>query len=162
MSFDKPVVEAFDGEGLRFLIVAARYNEKLVDALLQRVVARLREARVEESDIDVLRVPGSNETPYAIQLGLDTGGYDCALALGVLVRGETIHYSVIARSVSDALQMVALNHQAPVINGVIVAENLDQARERAAGRLDRGRELAESALVMAALRREREARNVQQ
>lgn len=156
MSFDKPVAGSIDGSGFSCLIVAASYNGKLVDALLNRTVERLRNAGMEEERIEVLRVPGSNEVPYALQLGIETGAYDCCIGLGLLVRGETAHYHVIAQSVSDALQMVALNHSVPVVNGVIVAENQAQAEERIHGELDRGAEFADCALQLAALRQKRE------
>lgn len=156
MSFDKPAAGKFDGSGHSYLVVAARYNGDLMEALLDRALARLREAGVAEERIDVLRVPGSNELPYGIQLGIDTGSYDCCIGLGVLIRGDTIHYQLIAQSVSDALQMVALNHTVPVVNGVVVAENRAQAEARITGGLNRGAEFAACALQLATLRRERE------
>jgi 6,7-dimethyl-8-ribityllumazine synthase len=156
MSVDKPAAEEIDGSPHSFLIVAARFNGDLVDVLLERTVAALRAAHVAGKNIEVLRVPGSCEIPYAIQLGLETGSYDCCIGLGVLIRGETIHYQVIAQSVTDALQMLALNHTLPVINGVVVAENREQAEQRTVGSLDRGAEFAACALSLAALRRQKE------
>lgn len=157
MSLDKPLSEQIEGSEFRFLIVAACYNRDLVDALLDSLLERLRQAGVTEERAGILRVPGSGEIPYAMQLGLDTGDFDCGVALGVLIRGDTGHFEMIGRSVGDALQMVALNLQTPVINGVIVAENRSQAEARAGGPLERGREFAEAALAMAALKRKREA-----
>jgi 6,7-dimethyl-8-ribityllumazine synthase len=155
MSFEKPAAQKVDGASLRFLVVAARYNGSLVEALLRNVLEGLKRADVPEASIEVLRVPGSYEVPYAIQLGLDTGNYDAAIGLGVLIRGETSHFELIAQSVSDALQMVALNQGVPVINGVVVAENREQAENRASGQLNRGSEFAECALEMADLRKGR-------
>lgn len=161
MSFDRPIHATPDGTGQTFLVVAASYNGDLVQALLENTVSGLTAAGVAESAIDVLRVPGSGEVPYAIQLGIETGAYDAAIALGVLIRGDTIHYQQIAQSVGDALQMVALNHGMPVVNGVVVAENRAQAEARASGELNRGREFADCALQLAALRRLREQRDEQ-
>jgi 6,7-dimethyl-8-ribityllumazine synthase len=155
MSFAKPTAEKIEGSGLRILVVAARYNHDLVDALLERCVGTLREAGVPEEAIDVLRVPGSGEVPYGIQLGLETAAFDAAIGLGVLIRGDTIHYELIAQSVSDALQMVALNQGVPVVNGIVVAENREQAEARATGAADRGAEFGACALEMAALRKGR-------
>jgi len=73
------------------------------------------------------------------------------IALGVLIRGDTIHYELIATSVAHALQRVALDARTPVINGVIVAENAAQAAARCAGKVDRGAEFAQAAVAMAAL-----------
>jgi 6,7-dimethyl-8-ribityllumazine synthase len=156
MSFDKPAAGQIDGADHSYLIVAACYNGRLVEALLTHTVAALKAAQVSEDKIEILRVPGSGEIPYGIQLGIETGSYDCCIALGILVRGDTFHYQQIAQSVSDALQMVALNHSTPVVNGVVVAENQAQAEERATGQLNRGQEFASCALHMTALRRERE------
>ncbi len=155
MSFEKPAAQSVDGASFRFLVVAARYNSDLVDSLLRSTVQGLAGAGVPEDSVTVLRVPGSNEVPYAIQLGFETGDFDAGIGLGVLIRGETSHYEHIAQSVSDALQMVALNQGLPVINGIVVAENREQAAARASGALDRGREFAQCALEMAALRKGR-------
>lgn len=155
MSLEKPDALAVDGSDQRFLIVAARYNNEMVEAILASTREGLEAQGVKAADIDVLRVPGSYEVPFAIHLGLDTGQYDCCIGLGVLIRGETSHYEHIAQSVSDALQMVALNQGVPVINGVVVAETREQAQARSAGQINRGKEFAACALEMAALRKTR-------
>jgi 6,7-dimethyl-8-ribityllumazine synthase len=100
-------------------------------------------------------VPGSNEIPVAVQGMLRQGGWDAVVALGVIIRGGTIHYEVIAYSSADALHAVSLEAGVPVINGIVVAENEAQARERCLGAVDRGSEFAWAALEMAALRRTR-------
>ena len=74
------------------------------------------------------RVPGSNELPVAAHLLARTGRFDVVVALGVLIRGDTIHYELIADAVTHALQTVALESDTPVINGVIVAENQATSR----------------------------------
>lgn len=157
MSLDKPIAESIDGSKHRYLIVAARFNGGLVEPLLTRVREVLREAKVPETSICELRVPGSWEVPFALQCEAEIRSYDCAIGLGVLIRGETPHFQHIAQSVSDALQMLSLNCGLPVINGVIVTEDREQAEARATGAIDRGREFGEAALAMAALKREREA-----
>jgi len=75
------------------------------------------------------------------------------IALGVIIRGGTIHYELIANAATLGLQDVAVASRVPVINGVIVAENVGQAKARCAGRIDRGAEFADAAVAMAALRR---------
>ncbi len=156
MSSDKPAAETIDGTDHSYLIVAASYNGALVEALLEHTVTGLKAAGVADANIDVLRVPGSCELPYAIQLGIETGSYDCCIALGVLIRGDTVHYEQIAQSATDALQMVALNHSVPVVNGIVVAETRAQAEERTTGGLNRGQEFAACALQLTTLRRQRE------
>jgi 6,7-dimethyl-8-ribityllumazine synthase len=144
---------AIDGMPFRIGIVAARYNPAFVDALLSQVRAQLRAAGVRERNLRVVRVPGSNELPVAVQMLAARTRPDCLLALGVIIRGGTMHHELIAQGVTHALHQVALAARTPVINGVIVVDNARQARERVAGRLNRGAEFARAALEMAALKR---------
>jgi 6,7-dimethyl-8-ribityllumazine synthase len=153
MSLSSPVSRVADGAGFRIGIAAARFNEALVDGLLARVEARLQEAGVKASGVTVVRVPGSHEVPWAAQALAATGRYDCVVGLGVLIAGDTNHHEMVGQSVSQALQQVALATRVPVINGVIVANALAQAKARCVGRINRGAEFAEAALAMAALRR---------
>ena len=151
MSLAKPSSVVVDGAKLRIGIVAARFNETLVDALLARVQAGLAAAGVKERNISVVRVPGSHEVPWAVQAL--TRGRDCVIGLGMLIGGDTNHHEMVGQSVSHALQQVALATGVPVINGVIVTNTMAQARVRCAGRINRGAEFAQAALAMGALRR---------
>lgn len=153
MSFSPPPPVSIDGSGCRVGIVAARYNTELVDALLVQVEKYLRESGVRAGAIEVWRVPGSNEVPVAVQGMLRAGERDAVIALGVLIRGGTIHYELIAYASAIALQHAALGSAVPVINGIVVAENEEQARERCLGAVNRGAEFAWAALEMATLRR---------
>ncbi len=153
MSLDAPQQMSIDGSTFSVGIVAARFNERLTDALLEQVVAQLRESGVKKKNLHIVRVPGSNELPVAAQLLATRRKLDVVLALGVLIRGGTIHYELIAESATSGLQRVALDAKVPVINGVVVAENLKQAEERCLGKINRGGEFASSALEMAALKR---------
>jgi len=149
MSTQAPTALALDGRGLAVGIAAARFNGEYVDVLLARCVETLREAGAPEPA--VVRVPGSNELPVALQALAGSGKYAALIALGVLIRGDTIHYEVIANSSALALQEVALAERRPVINGILTVENHDQARERCSGQADRGAEFARAALEMAVL-----------
>lgn len=134
-------------------IAAARFNEKLVDGLLARVVAALRTAGVKENAVAIVRVPGSHEVPWAVHALATSGGCDCVIGLGVLIAGDTSHHEMVGESVSHALQRVALATRVPAINGVIVAHTPAQARARCTGRINRGAEFAAAALEMASLKR---------
>jgi 6,7-dimethyl-8-ribityllumazine synthase len=153
MSLASPDHLVIDGTPFAVGIVAARYNAELVDALVAQVAEHLRTAGVKEAKIRVERVPGSNELPIAAQLLLKTAPYDVVITLGVLIRGDTIHYELIADATTHALQAVALETGTPVINGVVVAENQQQAEARCRGAINRGAEFARAALEMAALKR---------
>ncbi len=154
MSGDSPVPKAVDASGFKIAIAAARFNERLVEALLLRVRRGLSSAGVRDRNVTVVRVPGSNELPLAARMLADSRRPDAVIALGVIIRGGTIHYELIANAAAGGLMEVALSARVPVINGVIVAENAAQARARCTGRIDRGAEFADAAVSMAALRRE--------
>lgn len=153
MSLDAPHAIAIDGAALSVGIVAARFNEELVEALLARVQAGLAAAGVKAKRITVARVPGSHELPVAARWLARGGRRDVIIALGVLIGGDTNHHEMVGQSVSHAFQQVALASGIPVINGVVVADNLKQAEARCTGRINRGAEFARAALEMAALKR---------
>lgn len=153
MSFDAPSDKRVRGAGLRFGMVAARFNAGLVDGLLARVTAGLKAAGVRAGDIALVRVPGSHEVPWAAGRLAALRRFDCIIALGVLIGGDTNHHEMVGQSVSHALQQVALASGIPVINGVIVTDTPAQARARCLGRINRGAEFAQAALEMAALKR---------
>ncbi|HWL16540.1 MAG TPA: 6,7-dimethyl-8-ribityllumazine synthase [Opitutus sp.] len=152
MSLAAPSEKVIKGAAFRVGIVAARFNGELVDALLDRVVAKLRAAGVKEKAIAVVRVPGSHEVPWAAS-ELARGRRDVVIGLGVLIGGDTSHHEMVGQSVSHALQGVALATRIPVINGVIVTNTRAQAEARCRGRIDRGAEFAAAALEMAALKK---------
>ncbi|HUJ45182.1 MAG TPA: 6,7-dimethyl-8-ribityllumazine synthase [Opitutaceae bacterium] len=153
MSLSAPKSQALPGAALTVGIAAARFNQHLVDALLRQVQDRLRAGGVRERRIIVVRVPGSNELPSAVQLLCARHRPDVCIALGVIIRGETRHFELVAEASSQGLVRVALAARTPVINGVIAAENERQAVARCVGRIKRGAEFAQAALVMAVLKR---------
>jgi len=149
MSKNKPTHRPEARQDLRFAIVASRYNSKHVDHLLARVREKLRESKIPAGSIDISRVPGANELPYIANLLALTGDYDCIIALGVIIAGETPHHEIIAHSTASALQAIGLDTQVPIINGIIVTNNEAQADERVFGETDRGAEFANAALDIA-------------
>lgn len=153
MSFHAPSDLNLRGAGLRFGIVAARFNAELVDGLRRRAQEVLVAAGVRTKDVVEVRVPGSHEVPWAAQQLAASKRFDCVIALGVLIGGDTNHHEMVGESVSHALQQVALGTGVPIINGVIVTENAAQARARCIGKIDRGAEFARAGLEMATLRR---------
>lgn len=154
MSFDVPQAKAINGAPFKVGIVAARYNGQLVGALLGQVVAGLEAAGVSSRRITAVRVPGANELPSGVQLLLRKRTYDVVVALGVVIRGDTIHYELVSEAASQGLQRVSLDARIPVIAGVVVAENAAQAEDRCLGQINRGAEFARAALEMAALKKE--------
>jgi len=153
MSLDAPQSKVLDGSRFYLGVVAARFNADLVDALLRQLRATWRQHGVKAARVDLVRVPGSHEVPVAIQLMADRGRYDCLVALGVLVGGDTQHHIMVGNSVSHALQAIATAARVPVINGVVVADTRAQAEARCRGPIKRGAEFALAALEMAAVRK---------
>lgn len=153
MSLDAPVLSPVDGAPFSFGIAAACFNAELVDGLVASLRATLAASGVRPDRLEILRVPGSHEVPYAIQLLADGGRHDCLIALGVLIGGDTNHHEMVGNSVSQALQQISLAARRPVINGVIVADTRAQAEARCLGPINRGAEFAQAALTMAALKK---------
>jgi 6,7-dimethyl-8-ribityllumazine synthase len=152
MSLDAPALSSVSGAPFSFGVAAACFNTELVEGLLQSFRATLSARGVAAERIEVVRVPGSHEVPYAIQLLAESGRHDCLVALGVLIGGDTNHHEMVGNSVSHALQHVSLAARRPVINGVIVANTRAQAEARCLGAINRGAEFAQAALTMAALK----------
>lgn len=141
-----------DGEGARIGIVVAEWNQEVTQALLDGAIEELMENGVLEKDIQIKRVPGSFEIPHAAERFLDEDEVDAVITLGSLIRGETIHFEVIAHSIAQALQEQNTNSSVPVLFGVLTDENMEQARARAGGEKgNKGKEAAIAALKMIAL-----------
>ena len=153
MSLDAPEWEIGDVEELSFGIVAARFNRVYADRLLASVMKTLGSAGVDSSRIRTIRVPGSHEVAYGAGVLASTGQYDCIVALGVLIGGETIHHEIVAKSASEALTRIGLETGIPVINGIIVADSSEQAAARCGPEINRGEEFALGAIEMAILAR---------
>jgi 6,7-dimethyl-8-ribityllumazine synthase len=132
--------------GLSFAIVASRYNNAYVQALIDSATTELNEVEP-GADVHLVRVPGSFEIPLAVKLVALVKKVDAILALGVVLRGETAHADLIARSVTTALMNLALELRIPVIHEVLLLDNEEQAKARCLGKkLNRGTEAARAAV----------------
>ncbi len=132
-----------------FGIVVAEWNDEVTEALFQGAIDRLQEAGAQNEHLLIRRVPGSFEVPHAVHRLLEEEAPDVVIALGSLIRGETIHFDVIAHSVAHALQELNIRSSSPVLFGILTDENMDQARARAGGsKGNKGAEAAEAALKM--------------
>jgi len=149
MSTNKPSFPKISGDDLRIALVASRYNETLVDALVKRVLEVLKENKVSPRNVELRRVPGAAELPYVVNMLAATGQFDCVVALGVIIAGDTLHHEIIAHGTAQALTAVGFSSEVPVINGILSVNNLAQAEARVTGELDRGAEFAHAALEMA-------------
>jgi len=140
------------GTGLKFGIVVARFNELLSSRLLSGAQDALVRHGVLADDIDTAWVPGAFEIPLVAGRLAASGRYDAIIALGVVIRGGTPHFEYVASEVSKGVAKASLDTGVPVMFGVITADNIDQAVERAGTKAgNKGWEAAVSAIEMANL-----------
>jgi 6,7-dimethyl-8-ribityllumazine synthase len=136
------------GRKQHFALVASLFNRPYVQGLVDHAVAELR-ALSPEADISIHQVPGAFEIPVVVrEIALKKNAH-AILALAVILQGKTSHAEHLARSVTDALQKIAIEHGVPVINAVLSLENEAQARERCLGsKINRGTEAARAAVTV--------------
>jgi 6,7-dimethyl-8-ribityllumazine synthase len=117
--------------GLKIGIVASRFNHTLVERLVEGAIDCFLRHEGEEENLILVRVPGSWEIPMAVKELLVKEDIEGVVALGVLIRGATPHFEYIANEVAKGLAMLSLEHRKPVSFGIITADTLEQAIERA-------------------------------
>ena len=139
-------------EGARFAIIASRWNPRITDALVAGARRTFADNGVDESAIDVLRVPGAWELPMAAARIAAARRHVAIVALGCVVRGDTRHFEHIADGCAQGLMRVALDHAVPVCNGVLAVDAHEDAAKRAGGSHgNKGEEAALVAIEMAQL-----------
>ena len=142
------------GEGLRVGIVLSRFNDFITTRLLEGAQDALVRHGVKEDDIEVARTPGAFEIPLIAKMMAESGKYAAIICLGAVIRGGTPHFEYIAAEVTKGVAQVGLQTGMPVIYGVITADTLEQAIERAGTKMgNAGFDAAVSAIEMANLTR---------
>jgi 6,7-dimethyl-8-ribityllumazine synthase len=146
----------FEADGARFAVVATRWNDTVVDRLVEGALEVLRDCGVAEDDITLVRVPGAFELPLACDRLAESGDYDAVIALGAVIRGETPHFDYVAGECARGLSVTALEYAIPVTFGVITADTVEQAEARAQPDEDhnKGVEAATAAVEMVSLLRQ--------
>lgn len=119
------------GKGLKFGVVVSRFNELLTTRLLEGARDALLRHGVDEGDIDIAWTPGCLEIPLISKKLAQSGKYDAVICLGAVIRGGTPHFEYIASEVNRGIGRVGLDAGVPVIHGIITADNLEQAIQRA-------------------------------
>lgn len=146
---------ALRAEGLRFAIVASRWNDLIVSRLIGGAQDTLRRMGAGEANIHLVRVPGSFEIPLATKKLALSGSYDAIICLGAIIRGETPHFDYLAADVTKGLSAIALETGVPIAYGVITADTVEQAIDRAGVKAgNKGFEAAMTAIEMANLLKE--------
>jgi 6,7-dimethyl-8-ribityllumazine synthase len=138
-----------DGAGRRVLLVCARFNDVIVDRLEAGARTALIDAGVNADDVTTVYVPGALEIPLALRAGLSSGEFDAGVALGVIIRGETYHFEVVANESARGVMDVALATGVVVTNAILTVEDQAQAEARSgAGIGNKGAEAARGALEL--------------
>jgi len=150
----KDISGTFLGSGMRIAVVAARFNEFLVSHLITGATGSLKQLGVAESDISVVRVPGSFELPLICQTLALSKQYDAIVALGVIIRGATNHFDLVCNEAAKGVASVSREMNLPVIFGVVTADSLEQAMERCGTKAgNKGADAAMAAVEMVSLMR---------
>lgn len=135
--------------GMKVGIVAARFNEIIVNKLLGGAVDGLVRHGVDEKNITAAWVPGAFEIPVAAKKMAESGSYDAVICVGAVIRGDTTHYDYVCSEVSKGIAQVSLNTGVPVMFGVITTENIEQAIARAGSKAgNKGYDCALGAIEM--------------
>jgi len=141
-----------EGRGRRFAIVAARFNDVIVQRLVEGAQACLAKHEVAGGDVDVVWTPGAFEIPMVARRLAGSGLYDGVICLGAVVRGETPHFDFVAGEAATGIREAAVATGVPVIFGVLTTETFAQAVDRAGGKHgNKGWDAAVAAMEMAGL-----------
>ena len=142
------------GTGLKFAIVAARFNELITSKLVGGAIDGLIRHGVAEADVDIAWVPGSFEIPLAARKLAQSGRYDAVLCLGAVIRGATPHFDYVAGEAAKGIASAAMSTGVPIAFGVLTTDTIEQAVERAGTKAgNKGWDAATSAIELVTLGR---------
>jgi 6,7-dimethyl-8-ribityllumazine synthase len=143
---------SLEGSGLRIGVAVARFNDLITKALLEGALSSLRRFGVREEDITIAWTPGAFELPLLASRFAQSGQVDAIISLGCVIRGATSHYDYVCGQAAAGLSKVGLDSGLPVIFGVLTTETLEQALDRAGGKVgNKGADAAAAAVEMANL-----------
>lgn len=126
----KEIVGKLDASGLKFAVVASRFNSFLVEQLVKGAVDAFVRLGGDEKDLQIVRVPGAYEEPITARALAKSGKFDAVVCVGAVVQGATPHATLINETTARAFSEISLATGVPVVDGVVSAENLEQAVER--------------------------------
>lgn len=143
---------SLQGEGLRIAVVVARFNDLITSRLLEGATAALSQHGVAGEHVTVVSVPGSFEIPFAARRLAGSGRHDAVVCLGAVIRGETDHYERVAGEAARGIAAAGMSSSVPVIFGVLTTDTMEQAINRAGGKMgNHGYAAAVTAIEMANL-----------
>lgn len=150
----KRVEGELNARGLRFGVVASRFNDFIVDRLVEAALDTLLKNGADAGDIEVVRVPGAFETSLALTKLAASKRHDALIALGCVIRGATPHFEYVAGEAARGVSQVMVAHEIPVGFGILTVDTIEQAIERAGTKAgNKGADAAMSAIEMATLLR---------
>ncbi len=136
-------------KGMKFGIVASRFNDFICGRLIEGTIDALMRAGAEEKDIVIYKVPGSFELPLTAKKLAKSGRFDAVICLGAIIRGATPHFEYISAEVSKGIAIVGLETEVPVVFGVLTTDTIEQAIERAGTKSgNKGADAAMTAIEM--------------
>jgi 6,7-dimethyl-8-ribityllumazine synthase len=145
----KEITGNYSGKGKKIAILISRFNEFISNELLSGCVDTLKKSGVDEKDLLAVWTPGAFEIPQVLSK-MDTKKFDAIITLGVIIRGDTPHFDYIASEAAKGVAKVSLDKNVPIAFGIITAETIEQAIERAGTKQgNKGRDVALIALEMA-------------
>jgi 6,7-dimethyl-8-ribityllumazine synthase len=148
-------VGRLNGEGFRFAIVVSRWNSFITSRLLEGALDALERLGVDEKKVEVYKVPGSFEIPLVSRKIALSGRFDAVITLGTIIRGETPHFDYVANETAKGIAQAGLESGVPVIFGIVTAESVEQAIDRAGVKAgNKGFEAAMTAVEMVNLYRD--------
>ncbi len=136
-------------EGLKFCIIASRFNDFITSRLLDGAFDGLVRNGAKDGDLTVVRVPGAFEIPVTAKIAASSGKYDAVICLGAVIRGATPHFDYVSAEVSKGVAAVGMEAKIPVIFGVLTTDSIEQAIERAGAKSgNKGFDAAVAAIEM--------------
>jgi 6,7-dimethyl-8-ribityllumazine synthase len=145
-----PVFEgALSAAGLRFAIVASRFNSLIVESLIDGALDAITRTGGQEHDISIVRCPGAFEVPQVVRRVVAKGGVHAVIALGAVIRGSTPHFDYVAGQAASGLGGVAATADIPIVFGILTTDTIEQALERAGTKAgNKGYDAAMAAIEM--------------
>lgn len=151
-----------NAEGFRFAVVMSRWNDFLTTKLVDGAIDALESHGAEDGSVEIFKVPGSFELPLAAMKAASSGKFDAVIAIGVVIRGETPHFDYVAGEAASGISRASMQTGVPIMFGVITADTLEQAINRAGVKAgNKGYEAAVSAVEIVNLFRDMEGRRKQ-
>jgi 6,7-dimethyl-8-ribityllumazine synthase len=146
---------SYQGEGRKFALVVSRFNEFIAGKLVEGALDGLTRHGVSPDDVTIVRVPGAYEIPLAALHTAASGEFDAVLCLGAIIRGHTPHFDYIAAESSKGVAQASMDTGVPILYGIITADTLEQAIDRAGAKAgNKGFDAALAAIEMANLMNE--------